>query len=227
VYQARPRYGGRSGFEFGFSDTTGAEIPVEVGWEPRFGPGMLQGHYMAGVLVNTSNTPDLLPANPGHSRRTSFYLLADQMIVRTGETGTDGLILIGGWTHGDPDTSIFRDFAFVGTVGRGLVHGRPGDSFQLLASYGAISDKLTVAQELAEAQGQPLPSGFPPAPGSFGAPAVPPGVQTSQMVAEVNYGFKAAAGVTLVPDVQFVGHPGATKTVPDALVLAGRLEVNF
>lgn len=98
---------------------------------------------------------------------------------------------------------------------------------QLLASYGESSGKLTIAQRLAEAKGRALPPGFPPAPRSFGAPAVPLSVQTSQVAAEANYGLKAATGVTLFPDVQFVGHAAAAKSVPDALVFAGGLAVNF
>lgn len=70
---------------------------------------------------------------------------------------------------------------------------------QLLASYGESSGKLTIAQRLAEAKGRALPPGFPPAPRSFGAPAVPLSVQTSQVAAEANYGLKAATGVTLFP----------------------------
>lgn len=85
-----------------------------------------------------------------------------------------------------------------------------------------------VPQRLAAAAaGEPLPSGLPDAPGSFGAAAVPPGVLTGEWTIEADYGFKARPGVTIVSDVQLVGRPAAVKTIPDALVLAGRLEVNL
>jgi len=226
VYQARPRYGGPSGFDWGFSHTTGVELPAEIGWEPRFGSADLQGHYKAGIAINTSDTPDpLTGANYGH--RFSWYLLADQMLARTGKNGTDGMILIGGWAHADPRTAVLSDFAFGGVVARGVVPGRPGDTVEALVSHGTISGRVTAAQRLAQARDEPLPAGFPLSPGSFAAAAVPPGVQTGEWIVEANYGFKVRPGVTLVPDVQFVGRPAAVKTIPDALVLAGRLEVNF
>ena len=226
VYQARPRYGGPSGFDWGFSHTTGVELPAEIGWEPRFGGNKLQGHYKAGIAVNTSDTPDpLTMANQGH--RTSWYLLADQMIARTGKSGTDGVILLAGWAHADPDTAVLSDFALGGVTARGIIPGRPGDTVEALVSHGSVSGRITAAQRLAAAQGKPLPSGFPAAPGSFGAAAVPPGIQTGEWTIEANYGFKARPGVTIVPDIQFVGRPAAVKSIPDALVLAGRLEVNF
>lgn len=226
VYQARPRFGGPSGFDWGFSHTTGVEVPVEVGWEPRLGAAGLQGHYKAGVAINTSDTPDpLTMANQGH--RTSWYLLADQMVRRTGKNGTDGVILLAGWAHADPNTAVLSDFVFAGVSAHGIVSGRPNDTVEFLVSHGSVSGRVTAAQRLAEAAGRPLPAGFPAAPGSFAAAATPPGVQTGEWIVEANYGFKALPGVTLVPDVQFVGRPAATRSVPDALVLAGRVEVNF
>lgn len=226
VYQARPRYGGPSGFDWGFSHTTGVEVPAEIGWEPRFGGNELQGHYKVGVAVNTSDTADpLTMVNHGH--RTSWYLLADQMIARTGKSGTDGVILLAGWAHADPETAVLSDFAFGGVTARGIIPGRPGDTVEALVSHGSVSGRVTGAQRLAAAQGEPLPSGFAAGPGSFGAATVPPGVQTGEWIVEANYGFKARPGVTIVPDVQFVGRPAAVKSIPDALVLAGRLEVNF
>ena len=226
VYQARPRFGGPSGFDWGFSHTTGVELPAEVGWEPRLGAAGLQGHYKAGVAINTSDTPDpLTMAN--HRHRTSWYLLADQMVRRTGKNGTDGVILLAGWAHADPETAVLSDFVFGGVSAHGIVHARPGDTIEVLISHGSVSNRVTAAQRLAQTAGQTLPAGFPAAPGSFAAAATPPGVQTGEWVVEANYGFKARPGVTLVPDVQFVGRPAAARSVPDALVFAGRLEVNF
>lgn len=230
VYQARPRYGGPSGFDWGFSHTTGVELPAEIGWEPRFGGNKLLGHYKAGIAINTSDTPDPLTMAAGganHGHRTSWYLLADQMIARTGKSGTDGVILLAGWAHADLHTAVLSDFAFGGVTARGIIPGRLGDTVEALVSHGSVSGRVTAAQRLAAAQGEALPSGFPAAPGSFGAAAVPPGVQTGEWIVEANYGFKARPGVTIVPDVQFVGRPAAVKSIPDALVLAGRLEVNF
>ena len=226
-YQVRPRFGGPSGFDWGFSDSTGLVVPAEIGWEPRFGPRELQGHYKAGLSVDTSNYPDLSPNRRGHGERLSWWLLADQMLLRTGKNGADGLMLLAGWTHGDPDTAFLSDFAFAGLVARGVIRSRPHDAFQLLVGHANISNKLTAAQRAAQAGGQMLPTGFAPAPGSFAAPATAPGVQTSHDFIEVNYGFKVTEGVTLTPDVQYLWRPAAARAVPDALIIAARIEISL
>jgi porin len=226
VYQARPRFGGPTGFDWGFSHTTGVEVPAEIGWEPRIGSDQLQGHYKVGVAFNTSDTRDPLTLR-NHGHRTSWYVLVDQMVRRTGKSGTDGVILLAGWAHADSKTSVLSDFAFAGLSARGVVHGRPADTVELLVSHGSVSHRVTIAQRLAQGAGLPLPSGFPSAPGSFAAAATPPDVQTGEWVIEANYGLKVQPGVTVVPDMQFVGRPAAARSIPDALVLAGRLEVNF
>ncbi len=226
LYQARPRFGGPSGFDWGFSHTTGAELNAEAGWEPRLGGGELQVHYKAGLAIDTSDAADpLTGAARGH--RFAFYLLADQMIARTGKSGTDGVMLLAGWSHADPTSAVLSDFVFAGAMARGVVPGRPHDSVEALVSHGEVSREVTAAQRQALAAGKPLPSGFPYAPGSFGGAAVPPGVQTGEWVAELNYGAKLASGITVTPDLQYVDHPAAARRIPNALVLAGRLEIDF
>ena len=227
IYQVRPRYGGPSGFDWGFSNTSGAVVPVELGWTPQTGSGQLQGHYKLGIAYDTSDYPDLLSGRSKHHHRLSYYALFDQMLVRTGRNGTDGLILLGGWSHADRATSIFRDFAFVGLAANGIVHSRPHDSIQVLVTRGWVSHRLTEAQQLADASGQPLPTGFPPAPGGFGPVPTAPGIQTDETIYEVNYKLHAADGVILTPDLQYVEHPGATRSIPDGVVLGGRIELDF
>ena len=227
AYQVRPRYGGPSGFDWGFSHTTGVIVPMEAAWTPRLGPSGLQGHYKLGFTYDSTDRPDLTPGHRVHDHSLSVYASFDQMLLRTGKNGTDGVILLGGWTHASPRTAIFRDYAFAGMVARGVIPSRPADTIEALAAHGWISHALTEAQRTALAADETLPTGFPPAPGSFGAPAIAPGVQTSTTVYEINYGFHATRGVTLTPDLQYVVHPGAARAVPSALVIAGRVELDF
>lgn len=227
VYQVRPRYGGPSGFDWGFSHTSGAIVPVELGWAPRFGAAGLQGHYKLGLAYDTSDYPAITPGGPMRHHKLSYYVLADQMIARTGPNGTDGLILLAGWSHADPATSIFRDFAFAGVTAKGVIPSRPDDSIRVLAARGWVSHALTDAQRVALAAGEPLPTGFPPAPGGFGPTPVAPGVQTRETIFEVNYSLHAAKGVILTPDLQYIERPGGVDAIPNALVLGGRVEVDF
>lgn len=227
AYQVRPHYGGRYGFDWGFSHTIGVILPFEAAWTPRLGAQALQGHYKVGFTYDSTNRPDLTPGHRIHDHSLSLYAAFDQMLVRTGKSGTDGVILIGGWTHANRHTAIFRDYAYAGVVAHGIVPSRPADTIEALVSHGWISHALTESQRVALASGEALPTGFPPAPGSFGGPATAPGIQTSTTVYEINYGVHAAKGITLTPDLQYVEHPGATHAVPSALVIAGRAEVDF
>ena len=227
TYQVRPRFGGPSGFDWGFSNTAGVLLPLEAGWTPRLGPNELQGHYKVGVTYDSSDYQDVNPAGPTHPRHIQLYALFDQMLMRTGKSGLDGVFVFGGWTHGDPSTSIFGDYVFAGLSATGLIASRSVDTMQMLVSHGVISKALTNAQRAAIAAGETLPTGFPAAPGGFLAAASAPGVQTNETIIEINYGLHAHDGVVLTPDIQFVGRPGGARTIPDALVLAARVELDF
>ncbi len=149
------------------------------------------------------------------------------MLVRTGKNGTDGLMVLGGWTHANRHTAIFRDYAFAGLVAKGVIPSRPADSIEAMVTHGWISQSLTNAQELALAAGEELPTGFPPAPGSFNGPATAPGMQTSTTTYELGYAFSIKSGFTVTPDVQYVVQPGATTAVRNALVLGGRVQIDL
>ena len=48
-----------NGFKLGTSGATGAIVPSEVGWQPRFGADRLPGHYKIGGYYDTSEAPYL------------------------------------------------------------------------------------------------------------------------------------------------------------------------
>jgi porin len=226
VYQVRPKFGGKFGFDWGFSGTTGAYLPIEIGFEPELGPSALPGHYKAGFGRDSSNYPDnfldaqgrpfVTSGNPPrrHGGRHSFYLLADQMLRRNGEGGTDGLVLLGGYVHSAPSTSQLSDFAFAGLLDQGLIPSRPDDSAGLIVAYARVSDSLAATQRLQSAAGLPLASDAP-------------GVQSSEVIVEGRYSVAVAPGVTVMPDVQYLVRPSAAAKRRNATALALRLSVNL
>jgi porin len=226
VYQVRPKFGGKYGFDWGFSGTTGTYLPVEAGWEPEFGKDALPGHYKAGYAYDTSDYDDkyldvagrpfvLSGAPPRkHSGRHSFYLLGDQMIARHGEGGENGLILLGGYVHSAPSTSQLSAFAFAGLVDQGLLPGRPHDSAGLIVASARISPPLQATEQLEATLGLPLEAGAP-------------GVQSRETILEARYSIAAAPGVELMPDVQYLIHPSASRRYRNALALGLRLSANF
>jgi len=226
VYQVRPKFGGKYGFDWGFSGTTGIYLPAEVGWEPELGAQALPGHYKAGFAYDTSNYDDKYLDAAGrpfavsgapprrHDGRHSFYLLADQMIARHGDGGENGLILMGGYVHSAPSTSQLSSFAFAGLVDQGPIPGRPDDSAGLVIAYAGVSDPLRATERLQSARGLPLEGGAP-------------GVQSHETILEARYAIAAAPGVEVMPDVQYLIHPSAAHRYPNALALGLRLSANF
>lgn len=216
AYQVRPRFGGKYGLDWGWSGTTGAYLPVEMGWEPSFGSHELNGHYKLGFTTDTSRYNDLLYDANGvpfpisgkppakHGTRHSVYLLADQMIRRNGDGPENGLVLLGGFVASDKATSKISRFAFAAVRDQGLIPGRSDDVAGVMLAHAHISDRLTMAQELS---GDPL--------------------QTGEWAMEGTYRIAVAPGLTISPDVQFLVHPNGEKSIHNALALAGRVEIYF
>lgn len=226
AYQVRPQFGGRAGFDWGWSGTTGTYFPLEAGYEPVLGQAELPGHYKLGFAHDTSDYPDLLRDTSGrpyvvsgapparHSGRSSAYLLFDQMVRRSGPSPTDGLILLGGIVRSDPDTSQFSRFAFLGAVAPSPFAGRPNDNVGLVVSWAKISPALTRTQTLQAAASLPLAQD-----------AV--GIQSHETVVEARYRIALGKGLSLTPDVQYIIRPGAARAYPNATVVGLQLKASF
>ncbi|MBI1360581.1 MAG: hypothetical protein GC155_09920 [Alphaproteobacteria bacterium] len=226
AYEVRPRAGGRSGFDWGWSGTTGTYYPVEVGYEPVFGPNMLEGHYKAGFAHDTSDYPDLYRDQNGdpfaatglpqlqHGGRDSTYVLADQMIVRNAAGPERGLIVTGGYVWSDKATSQLSRFFFLGLTDKGFLASRPDDVLGIVFAKESISGSVTATQQIQATMNQPLLMDAP-------------GVQSEETVIEAHYDWAAHPGLTLTPDIQYIMHPGGAETYPDAVVIGAQLAADF
>ena len=203
VHQVNPLFGGRSGWSWFRTGTTGVSVPLEVGYVPRFGADSLVGHYKLGYDYDSSRYPDLLQDGNGQpyvlsgnaarsgKSRNMFYVLVDQMLLRTGKTDTDGLILLGGYVHADRNISALSDQLFGGVLSAANFLGRPQDSLGAIFHYVRTSGRLTATQELQAASEQQLTSG------GFG-PVY--GIQAHEEVVELQYTAHVYRGVTFEPD---------------------------
>jgi porin len=230
LFQVNPDFGGNSGWAWFQSGSTGLSVPVEVGWVPAFGPNRLIGHYKFGFDEDTSTYPDLyigsngqpiaLTGEPGKPRngRRMYYLLLDQMLVRNGKDDTDGLIVFGGWVHADRNTSPLENQVFAGVLQTADFIGRPQDRLGFAASWFQVSGALTATQQLEQSLGIPLTGG------GLGTPV---GVQSSEAELEAMYTAAVYRGVSIMPDMQYVIHPGGTAHTPNALVLGLQTSVTF
>jgi porin len=230
VFQVNPNFGGPSGWALFEHGSTGVSIPVEVGWIPSFGPNHLLGHYKFGFDEDTSTYPDLyvstngqpiavsgLPGLP-HNGRRMFYVLADQMLVRTGSSDTSGLVAFGGWVHADRDTSPLENQVFGGVVETAAFLGRPQDRLGFAASWFQVSGALTGTQQLEQTFGLPLTGG------GLGTPV---GVQSSEEELEAMYTATVYRGVALMPDIQYIINPGGTSRTRSALSIGLQTNVTF
>lgn len=226
AYEVRPRLGGRAGFDWGWSGTTGTYLPIEVGYEPVLGAAKLPGHYKLGFAHDTSAYPDVLRDASGmpfvltgappaeQEGRNSAYLLVDQMVHRTGGGPTDGVILLGGYVRSDRDTSQFSRFAFLGAIAPSPLAGRPHDNIGAVVAWAKIGDPLIETETLQAAADLPLADD-----------AV--GVQSRETIAEARYQIALGKGLTLTPDVQYIVRPGAARTYANATVVGLQVTADF
>jgi porin len=230
AFQANPNFGGRSGWNFFEQGTTGLSIPLEIGWTPSFGQDHLLGHYKVGFDNDSSSYPNLfvstnglpiavsgLPGQPVHGRRM-YYVLVDQMLVRTGKGDTDGIVAFGGFVHADAGISPLENQLFGGVLSSASFLGRPQDSLGFAASWFQVSGALTATQQLEDLLDEPLTGG------GLGTPL---GVQSHEAELEAIYIAKVYRGVSIEPDIQYINNPGGTPGAHNALSLGLQLSVTF
>ena len=222
----------RSGWKFDASDISGEAFPVEVGWEPTFGPDHLPGHYKIGFIYdNNKHTDNYFDQNgapyvqsglPPRVRTgsTSGYALADQMVYRTGPGASDGVVALAGFYDNDEETSTRVQQYFVGAVTTNFWHARPSDTIAALFSYQRVSGLLGKTQALE------LEEGVNPNDGELLANGAS-GVQTWTAIFELNYQIAVYRGVEFAPDFQYFIRPNAQSNLPDAAFLGFKTHVTF
>jgi porin len=181
----------------------------------------MPGHYKVGFGYDSSNTfTDFSAAlHPGvraprHSGNTQLWLLADQMLLRQGPGDQDGIVVLGGYIHNNPQNSVYADQVFAGVVDRGFWAARPQDAMALLFTYNTVSGALGNVQAQELSLGLPLSNSAT-------------GVQTHEMVLEVNYNVHVWQGVSFQPDFQYVIRPNAQANIHNAAVFGFRAHVWF
>jgi porin len=227
VYESEPfPAGGRSGWDWTTRHATGEIFPVELGWDPTFGPNKLPGHYKLGVAYDNSRFPDDFldaagqpfvisgaAARRDHGR-TSVWVTADQMLVRHGTGPQDGVTLLAAYAHNNPDVSLFEQFAWVGLLDRGFWTARPHDRIGIGFTYYRLSPSLTAREALQETLALPFTDGEQ-------------GVQSDASVIEANYDIPVYRGVDVQPEIEYFIRPGGQRVVPNSLVLGLKTHMLF
>ncbi len=211
----------RSGFKFSSSQDTGAIFPAEFAYEPQVGPNKMPGHYKVGAAYDITEYPKFYNSLAGRvngirgsGKKMEEWVTADQMIVRNGPGSTDGIILLAGYTRGDPSLSAYQDQAFVAILDRAFWPARPQDTIGLLFNYQQVSGQLSRQQEFDQVVGRPLSNGAT-------------GRQSHQQIIELNYDIHVTQGVNFEPVFQYYFRPNGQANIKDAAIFGFKSHITF
>lgn len=118
----------------------------------------------------------------------SIYGVIDQTIYRVPGTEDRGATLFFRTTASPNDRNVFDIYVDAGVAYKGLVPGRPDDTFGVAGAYGRISPKIARTDALTGAA---------------------PLIRDYQALIEATYQYTVVPGFSLQPDFQYVFHPGA------------------
>lgn len=220
---------GKTGTDFSFFKGTGKLIAAETGYETTFANDSYPRRYRIGIDINTD--PGTSPLydrddNPagisGLARaaqtgtKVGIYVLGDQTILRPDPKSPRNLAVFGRAFYNAGANSTIDWFASAGLVETGTFKGRDNDTVGFIISNTRFSDaEVEYLRELrAKAGGNGTP-------------------HRNEIIGEINYGFAAAPGVRLLPNLQYEINPDpiyATKypkNIPSAIVLGLRIDVRF
>jgi porin len=220
---------GKAGTDFSFFKGTGKLIAVETGYETTFANDRYPRRYRIGVDINTdAGTSPLydrngqpagitgLPRAAQTGTRTGIYALADQTIWRPDPKSPRNLAVFGRVFYNAGAKSTIDWFGSAGFVKTGTFKGRDNDTLDFIISNTRFDDgEIEYLRELrAKAGGHGTP-------------------HRNEIIGELNYGFAAAPGVRLLPNVQWEINPdpiNATRyprNIPSAIVVGLRIDVRF
>lgn len=201
------------------SGTTGALIPLEVEWMPKFLG--LPDSFKCGAWYDTSNANDvyfdvdhqplvLTGAAPLRRHgRDGVYLSFEQQI--SGVASKSGAQLFLNITQADRETSPSTDRQITfGLQYKGPFETRPTDVIGVAVGTTHVNSRVAAGERLLdEITGSTIP------------------VQTSEYATEIFYGWTPWPFVTLRPNLQYVIHPGGSSAYENDIVIGLKTTIKF
>jgi porin len=205
-----------------YPGSTGALIPIELGWLPKFGD--LQGTYKFGGWYDTSMAPDVvtdingnpavlsgLPLAQSRGRYGGYVSFVQQVMHRS----ADSLSLFLNATMADRRTAT-TDYQIAGGLTyTGPLRSRPQDDIGFGVGATHVNSRIAWSEELQNLAGQNL-VGFSPV-----------AVQGTEYSMELYYTYRPLAGLQVRPNIQYVIDPGGTSAKPNALLFGLKTVANF
>lgn len=198
----RAGHGGWPGKDWSFSRADGALLPVEIGYKTSFADDLYPRAYTIGATFDTSRYNDPIRNVAGenlviyggtplqHTKQSSVYLQAQQMVWKPDPRGTRGLTLFGAanvTTKGNPPISAG---IVLGALDYGPFKARPNDTAGIVFQTLWI-DRSTrrVANDIVRLQG------------------IDHKFSRKEYMVEVNYGAAVAPGLKIQPYLEYIWHP--------------------
>jgi len=218
----------RTGFHFNGSNIKGQIVPMELGWEPTFGPKKkLAGHYKIGAQIINAPSADnyysvadrsyALTRKTARQDQTAWtaWVLMDQKLMQFKHSGSDaGLTLLTGYIHNDPHVAL-RDWeVFGGLLARGFIRSRPYDTLGLAFTYVAIAPGVSASEAILLDERRSLPNHAT-------------GVQTYSPVVELNYAIHLMRGIVVQPDFEYYARPNAQGNLRPAAMLGVKTHIQL
>jgi porin len=209
-----------------YSGSTGALIPVELGWLPKFGD--LQGSYKFGGWYDTSSAPDVvtdingnpavlsgLPLAQSRGRYGGYVSFVQEVMRRSQASSAGALSLFLNATMADRRTAT-TDYQIAGGLTyTGPFRTRHQDDIGFGVGTTHVNSRIAWSEELQNLAGQNL-VGFSPV-----------AVQGNEYTMEFYYTYRPLAGLQVRPNIQYVIDPGGTSANPNALVFGLKTLANF
>lgn len=171
-------------------------------------PGGSPGTLKIGAWHHTGEFADQFDPDRNHAGNHGVYAVAEQLLWRettVGQGEPQGLTVFARAGFSPGDRSFFAHTWDLGLNYTGLVPGRDADTFGLGMASVRISDAYRRAERAA---GVEFPSDY-------------------ERVVELSYRFVVREYCQLVPNLQWIQHPGGSRTLPDALLLGLRSRFTF
>ncbi|MBE1161392.1 carbohydrate porin [Dyella acidiphila] len=203
---------------------TGTLMLAQLDWHTALsgqGGQPLAGTWSVGGWRNTARYNDAFLSVDGiedvlggntplmQSSVSGSYFMGQQDVFHNGSGG--GLSVFGNVVQADPHTDLIDQMIDIGLLYKGPFASRPDDRLGFAIGRNRVSTEVANAERLVNAAGLgPLPV-----------------QQGYEYVTELNYQFQLWHGLALMPNVQYIRHPGGSSANRDATVLGLRVVAKF
>ncbi len=200
----------------------------ELGWKTSLaGNNDLPGSWAVGGWHNSGNYPNVafdsneqpIALSGGAAKLensvSGTYAMGQQKVLDNAAGG--GLSIFGNFMKGDPKTDLVDEKISLGLLYEAPFASRPHDRIGFAIGRDHVSELIDVAARQFNYANQL--SGF-----ALGPPVATPGYE---YVTELNYKAQIIPGAYLMPDIQYIHHPGGARSKADATVLGLRVALTF